>query len=370
MRARPLSPPPAERALALGLFGLALVLVIYFFEQLPIEGTSLGLDWRKHFWPALAGGRLHYSDAVTTVRNPPWSLLLLVPLGLLSLRASWGVLTLVTLVILIVSVPRVEPRWRQWLGVLLLTASYPSLRHIADGNLEWMIIAGTLLILHGLPRRHLWITALGILLVTAKPQVVWMLLLALSWSLARTWPRADWLKLGGLLAVVVVPTLLWKGAEWWGAMVGIPEAGSILDVSLPAAANRLGLPPWVTWLSAALLFAVTFGLVLITRPELTREKATVLICASMLLSLYTAGNSFLTVLAVGIVPFFVAGHWLGLALIVLADLPILASPAMLFNYSAYYTTALLLLTWAIFVWRVWQAAPRQEPMRDRTAASA
>src|SRR5690349_11973906 len=83
-------------------FGTAAALFIYFFEQLPVEGTTLGIDWLG-LHGEFQGGTIHYS-ITDGLRNPPWSVLPIVPLGLLSPRASWGVLSLLTILVFVISV--------------------------------------------------------------------------------------------------------------------------------------------------------------------------------------------------------------------------------------------------------------------------
>lgn len=136
----------------------------WFFARLPVEDTTLAMDW-KGLWADIRSG-IHYG----TLRNPPWSVFFLYPLTRLPMQVSWGVAMYLTLVVLIVSVPLARPRWRYWLSVLLLTSSIPSLRHMADGNLEGVMIAGLLLLLYGYHRASVPALAAGLLLGTAKPQ--------------------------------------------------------------------------------------------------------------------------------------------------------------------------------------------------------
>jgi hypothetical protein len=349
---RPQLSPAAERLLAAALGLIALIVVVAFFEQLPIEGTSLAIDW-KQLYTGLHNGP-NYGNQ-TGLRIAPWSVLVVLPLGWLSFRASWGVLTFLTLAVEIVSVPAASPRWRQWAGVLLLASSFPSLRHIVDGNFEGLIIAGTLLLVQGLARRNLWMSAAGVLLATAKMQETWLLMLTAGLYVVRTWPIREWLKLAGLLLAVMLPCLLWKGPEWLGAMAAIGERGSIMDASLLAALGRAGLPGWVIGAMWALLLAGTVWLCLRTPPQLSREKAALLIAASLLLAPYSAGNSYLTVLAVGVVPLLLARPALGLALFALTNALFFVPRDWMIAYSAYYAAALLALTWALLGWQVWNA---------------
>lgn len=344
--------PTAERLIAAALGLMALVGVVLFFEQLPIEGTSLAIDW-KQLYNGLHNGP-NYGNQ-TGLRIAPWSVLAVLPLGWLSFRASWGVLTFLTLAVEIISVPAAPPKWRQWAGILLLASSFPSLRHIVDGNFEGLIIAGTLLLVYGLGRQNLWMSAAGVVLATAKIQETWLLMATAGVYVLRTWPRREWLKLAGLFLTVMIPSLLWKGSEWLAAMAAIGERGSIMDASLLAALGRAGLPLWVIGALWIILLAATAFIVLRTAPQLSREKAALLIAASLLLAPYSAGNSYLTVLAVGVIPLLFARPASGIALLALTNALFFVPRDWMIAYSAYYATALLALTWLLLGWHVWKA---------------
>ena len=57
--------------LAIAVFACLAVLFAYSFEALPIDNTTLAIDW-KHFYKGIRGGNLKYH---TCLHNPPWSLL-------------------------------------------------------------------------------------------------------------------------------------------------------------------------------------------------------------------------------------------------------------------------------------------------------
>lgn len=321
-----------------------------FFTRLPVEGTTLAMDW-KGLWACLRSG-VHY-DGIA-LRNPPWSIFYLYPLARLPMQAAWGVAMYLTLVVLIASVPQVRPRWRTWLGVLLLTASFPSLRHMADGNFEGVMIGGLLLALYGYRQAHVPALAAGLLLSTAKPQEVLLLLPVLGVYMLMTLPPRALAQTAAICLLFVVPGLLWRGKEWWtvGMMI-MPDRGSDMDISLMAALDRLGVG--APLLKAALIGAVS-GLALIvawaSRPHLSRELAGMLVAASLLIAPYSAGNSVLVVLAIGIIPLFQRHIAPGLALIALYNVPFALNNAEYRHLYAYYHTALTLVSMLALAWIV------------------
>src|SRR5439155_21030710 len=88
----------ARAAAALGLLLAAVGLLLYFFQQFPIEGTSLAIDW-KGLWLGLRANPPIFGN-ITGLRIAPWDVILVKPLGWLPFRASWGMLTLITLAVL------------------------------------------------------------------------------------------------------------------------------------------------------------------------------------------------------------------------------------------------------------------------------
>lgn len=348
----------ATQAAAIVLLLAAVGLLLYFFQQFPIEGTSLAIDW-KGLWAGLHADPPLYGNA-TGLRIAPWDVLLVKPLGWLPFRASWGMLTLLTLAVLVASVPNALGKRRRWLGILLLVTAFPAVRHIADGNFEGLVIAGLLLAVYGYQKQKVWPMAAGLLLATAKVQEAWVLAPILGVDLLRAWPRRRLWQLAGLLAVVIIPSLLWLGRQWVTGASSILERGSIVDSSLWATLTRLGWPvqavagAWLVLAALVVLFAWRSG------PTFNGEKAAAWVAASLLLAPYAAGNSFLTVLAVGMIPLVMAGDPLAVALLILVDLPYFASREIQFAWSASYWTALLLLWMALAAYHAWNE-PRAGP---------
>jgi hypothetical protein len=331
------------------LFGSAML--IAFFNQIPIEGTTLAIDWNG-LWHAIEDGIVRYNVG-QGFRIAPWDAVLVLPLGFLSMRASWGLIGFITLTVLIMSVPPAPSKRLYWVSILLLVLSFPSLRHMADGNFEALVIAGVILIVYGYREQYPLALATGILLAVAKPQETILAILALAVYALPNIKQSFWLKTGVVLAAVILPFMFWKGADWLTVMFSIEQQGSIMDMSLRAALNRTEFIPsaiqWMTWIA----FLAANGFVIWrSRPELSREKAGMLVAASLLISPYSAGNSILTVLAVGIIPLFHVRPRIGSLLIFLVSLPYLWTKDMLFYWQASYGTAVLLLAWGIFAWRV------------------
>ena len=343
-------------------FITVLVLFAVFFEQIPTQNNTLAMDW-KTSWASIRGGNLQYWP-VYGIRFPPWSLVPLLPLGLLPMQTAWGILAGVGVFILVVSVPRTGSKPVYWLSILLLVISFPSIRNIADGNMENIVVAGVLLILYGYSSKHIYALVIGILLATIKLQEVTLLLIVVAIYVLLTWTPRNWLKMGLWLTGGIALSLIWRGQSWFVSLFGLnylKYTSSIIDISISAAFRRLGfIPSFVTTLFWIAILGITLFVAWKSRASLSREKAGMLIAGSLLIAPYAAGNSVLSVLAIGMIPLFQSNLLLGGILIALVNLPFLWSTDVLYNFQSYYWTVVVLIIWAVLVWRCLSAASQLE----------
>ncbi|MBN8620015.1 MAG: hypothetical protein J0L63_13990 [Anaerolineae bacterium] len=343
------------------------VMLVSFFDRIPIEGTSLALDW-KGLWQAMRGGIITYQNELG-FRIPPWTALLVAPLGFLSMQASWGLMAFITIMVLLISVPRVRSKGLYLVSIFLLILSYPSLRHTADGNFEAIIISGALLTIYGYQKEKVLPFAIGILLIVSKPQESSFVIAALGIYALVSQKRRFWLYSALVVLAVSLPFLLVWGKDWITTMLAISERGSIMDMSLMAALNRTGfIPPPLVLVIWLLFTCANLYIVWVSRPRLSREKVGMLIGASLLIAPYAAGNSMVTVLAIGIIPLFQARRYSGLLLILLINTQFFLSRDFLFQWGAYYATTILLLSWGFLAWRVMSG--QDEPLRKTLPAAA
>jgi hypothetical protein len=328
--------------------GMGIVFVL-FFAQFPIENTSLGIDL---IFDRLRGGDIRY-EVVNGLRNPPWSAIFFMPLGDLPRQVGWGIWSYITLLILGIAVPITHRRGIYWLSVGLMLTSFPTLRVIADGQLDAQIIAGVLLMVYAMRHQNPYALAFGALFATAKPQAVFLLMPFVAWVVIKTWDTRRWLIAGAVVSAFVIPLGIWKGADWIAALGGTYQAGSIIDMSLAAALNRMEFVPSPIILALWLILLIaTIFMIFRTDMTLTREKSAFLIAASLLLAPYSAGNSVIIILAVGALVLLQNRTWfgLGLGLFIMADIFYPFNRPDFISIYSYYWTAFLLVSWVIFAW--------------------
>ena len=333
---------PGRAGGAILLFALAYLLLAWGLARLPLEETAFAIDW-KGIWQSIQGGKIHYGPSL---HNPPWSLLPILPLGFLPLVESWALLSLGTLLVMVESVPRVPNRLLYMLGVLLLISSYPAVRHLVDGNLEGVVLAGLLLLLFGYRAHHPAALAWGLLLASAKPQETWLVLPAVVVATLRHWPGRSVLRYSAIVALVALPLLAWYNAAWVRAVVSIEQRGSLMDSSLIATLTRLSAPDALIVCAWAGVLALTLYALYTWRDDaFSPLQAAFLVAAALMLAPYAAGNSLVTVVALGAVPLFLETPLLGLLLLAATDAQYFFSASFRYHAGASYVTAVLLLSW-------------------------
>lgn len=334
--------------LTLFLVGITLLLFINFFAQLPIEGTLLGVDW-KSFHQSIINGNLQYFER-GKLRVPPWSMIPLLPLGYLSFRVSWAIITFCTCAMMIVSVPRSRVRWRYFSALLLLATCFPVLRHINDGNLEWLVILGVLLTSYAYQTQiqNPVLLAVGVLLALTKPQEMILYLPVLALYIYQRFPVQRWLPAFLIVAVTIAVTMLWRGEGWLVAVFGQnyeSYTGGLLDISLFGTLGRLNLPTVISVLAVIVVAISTLFVVWRLRHTLSREAIGFLIIGSILVSPYTTDYSVVTPIAVGLSAFYLKKPLIGLILFGFVNAPFFMTREFLWFSQATYYTFVMVLCW-------------------------
>jgi uncharacterized membrane protein len=159
------------------------------------------------------------------------------------------VVAFLTLMVLPLTLWRERGSGRKWItGVVILTLSYPAVRTIVDGNVEFLILAGMILLEFGLVRKNPVLLGLGILLAATKVQETWILLIFLPWLIRKEWNLRMELAAAGVIAWVGIPAMLWKGWDWLQSLITSQYRGSIMDSSLLTNVQRLGGKPGLAFL--------------------------------------------------------------------------------------------------------------------------
>ncbi len=199
--------------LALAAIGMAIV----FGRILPPAYDFHGL-----FYPAIRAvleGRFSYaSQPIYT--NPPWALILLLPLGLFPVDLARGLLLVATLLAM---------AWAMWgyrrfrISYSLAIISLPFLSMLWVGQIEIFSIVGALLGYRAVARHNARQLILALLLMLIKPQETWIIIGLLVIGSVRQWSAREWVEImAGVISVALITSFVF-GFDWIARIVSGPS---------------------------------------------------------------------------------------------------------------------------------------------------
>jgi hypothetical protein len=204
-------------------------------------------------------------------RNPPWTVLLLLPFALLPTQLGAGLVRLLTVGgVMAASYTLARGRRGRVVGGLLALFSFPMLNALYRVQLVGFVILGAMLGHIALRRRSPLLLLAALLLVTVKPQISALLVVVWLWSALRYWPvHARWYVIACCVGWIIVVLVLF-GVRWpldWLTASRYWRQGN--DVALVSSSWRasagLGLPSWTPLLLA-------LGLGLVGAPAVIRQR--------------------------------------------------------------------------------------------------
>jgi len=148
------------------------------------------------------------------MHNPPWMLSIVLPFALLDYNV--GVLTWILFLLagLVVSTDLIwqsyeYPSSRRWIAWVLGALFVPSMFALNIGQISPLLLLGLSIFLYCAKRERWGWAGLALILVTAKPQLLYLFWIALAlWALTRRKWRLVVGGLAGLLLTLIVPLLL------------------------------------------------------------------------------------------------------------------------------------------------------------------
>jgi hypothetical protein len=361
MEPKPASLRRSEIAIFVASLILAASMFIVLGSQLNIEDSRLAYDW-KIIWHAIKDGHVTWGEGMY---NPPWAMFFLLPLGFLPLEVGWGLMMFILLVVLIVSVPQVTPRWRQWLGVVLLVTCYSVMRDFADSNMEAIALGCVLLMITAYQRRWPILFGWAVLMSTIKPQVTYLLVLMVMLYVFQTSLRSYFLKVCAVILAIIIPTLIWQGRPWLDSLTG-----RSFDYGISIKVIWSALPAGVILALQVVIAGVSLLVAYGGDRQLSHPKAALLIAASLLASSFSNMHSVILVLTLGVVPLMLSRPWLGGPLFLLYDIPYLGLTSLPVDFDTTYWNVVLIITWAVLLGYVYHTERMSIPRADASAVAA
>jgi len=207
------------------------------------------------------------TDEPVMMWNPPWTLTLAMPIGLLPARAGQMLWLAVSLVLVVASADRLWSLYggtpeRRWVSWLLALTFLPTLFVLQSGQIGPFILVGITGFLFLDRARLPWLAGACGVLMAVKPHLVYLFWIALAgWVMRRPLPDRAKVVAGGLAAgllATLIPLACNSDvlAQYWAAMTHrtpeqwkSPTLGSLLREAFGEAEFRLQFVPTVLGLS-------------------------------------------------------------------------------------------------------------------------
>lgn len=279
--------------------GLAIVAFLVVLRFFPI-----GNDYYYYYRPLaeqwLRGDHSMYDGPNQRLFYPPWTLFIILPLGLPSMEVGAALLTSASLACLLLALlvlRRLQPSPRYGLVLALVNLSVVDL--IVHGQLDMFLLAGLALGWQAVEKRQPLLLGVGLCLMGMKP--VNIVLTVLLFLIAiRRW---SWREIG----LVFTPPLLMLLAS--SALVGFDwplkyianyhDPVSKFAISIWRGAETLNLPLWLP--AIPVLIAVLAFLRLAWRDGLTEQTLGIAVATNLAFTPYAHGHYY-----VALIPAFFA----------------------------------------------------------------
>jgi hypothetical protein len=318
---------------------------MWYFGNVGPSQLGYARDWQM-FWQATSGLRVDYSQG--WIFNPPWTLAFLWPLTWAPVYQSWGLMIFATCILLALATPR-SGSLRGWALLLLaMLVSYPALRQLSDGNLEFLMVGGFLLLSAALTRGEPWMLAGAFVLLTTKIQESWLALAVVAIWVVVNWPRRKALVAFAMAAAFALPFFAWKGGEWLASVARFPS-DSHYNSSLVHTLNGLGLPVGLSLLAWVAVFAATLFAIRKRLADGAIPLLGLVVTAGMLLAPYS-GNSVLLPFALGVMPLVARKPWPYALLLVAFNLPVFGDLNFRAVWEPMYWAGVLAITWLVLIY--------------------
>lgn len=331
------------------LFAITFAPFLLAINYIPLDDPTFAFDWRNSFHGAI--WLEDFGWGIRSFQTPPWSVWFLLPITALPFKLGWATLMYLTMLVLVLSVPRKPSRKLWFAGILLLLTTHPTLRNFADGNLEFFVIAGLLISLYAYREKKPYLLSFGLLMAAIKPQEVYLTFAVMGLFMLKTFHWRDIAKVIVICGGVFISTMLIWGQAWYSMIDALPTG-----ISLTAAIDYAGFP-------AIAIRGIQISLAIISvfiawrgEPTLDRNKVGLLIAASLLAAPYANGLSLVTSLAFGGIAIFIKRPRLGVLMFVLYNFPYVEISGIRLSkmLSSLYFMIIHLVMWVILLFDVYQ----------------
>ncbi len=338
---------------------LLLILVIVTF-LVVLRFFPIGNDYFYYYRPIaeqwLNGDRTLYDGPNQRLFYPPWTLVVILPLGPPSLEAGSALLNTASLLALLFSLYlHGQLATLPLYGVLLALLNLHTVDLFILAQLDLLALAGVLLAWWAFMKRRPLLVGLGFCLMSIKP--LNLILLGILFLMAlRRWSRAEVLRafLPPLVLLLISSALV--GFDWpLKYIANFEEPVSTLGISVWRAAEAFGLPRGLP--APLAIIALLAFLRVAWRDGLTERTLGLALATNLAFTTYAHGHYYVLLIPVMIA---VARHNRPLAVLayVTTWAPLLRSP---FGFGASWVGVLYPLVLLAALWWFVPEKPRHPP---------
>ena len=237
---------------------IAGIIFITFLSVLLAEIWPWGSDFLFYYYPLaekwLDGNRDIYNPNVSALFYPPWSLFVIVPLGLLPIRLAHGFQLSLSFVAIIISIRLLKdsktfPKYFYILSLINLH----SLDLYIRGQLDAIVLFGIALGYWAIQnRKPVWLS-LGFCLMVMKPPLNVILVLVLFLIAIRYWSKKELFITFLAPVVMVIISSLAIGIDWPIKYIkNMTPTIDYLSISIWKITDMIGLSRWIVGIVACL----------------------------------------------------------------------------------------------------------------------
>jgi hypothetical protein len=194
-----------------------LVVVGILFLVVVANSWPVGPDYfvyRDTAAKLLAGTTRLYDENGRNFFNPPWTMLLIIPLTFFPLRLGMAILNLASLVVIVISANMFQKTTSiSKVYVALSVATLYTCFLLINGQIDGFVLLGLAVSWWSIKEQRPWLLSLGLSLLIIKPLNVALVVIVLALGI-RHWPLRDLMKAVALPIALALVSGLFIGFDW------------------------------------------------------------------------------------------------------------------------------------------------------------
>lgn len=255
-----------------------------------------GADYYFHFYPLaeqwLDGQFTMYDGSGIRLFYPPWSLFVIIPIGLLPIEIAHGFLLASTLVLIIISIRLLQGVYSIPIYVVFLSlVNLHSFDLYIRGQIDAIILLGIAMGFWAIQHRKPMFLSIGFCLIVMKPPLNVLLIILMYLISIRKWSRRELLIVFSAPLFMVLISSILVGPRWPIDFINNVDAPiDYLSISIWEGATWLGIPQWIIVITAIL--SIWYILRLTWKKGITTRSLSIGLATTFVFTLYANGDHY------------------------------------------------------------------------------